>query len=231
MREVGMRVSSCSALLALRIRVSMSAIGSVIVIRRPLLPRALRHTRDRALVGELAQADPAEPELAIDRARPAAPVAPRVLANLELLRPGGLRDQRLLGHSLLLPSIRGEREAEPTEQRAGVLVRARARGDGDVEAADLVDAVVVDLGEDDLLADAERVVPAPVERARAEAAEVTDAGQRDRDQPVEELVHPRAAQRDAHADRHSLADLELRDRPARPAHLRALTGDRRQLVQ
>src|SRR5438094_167715 len=187
MREVGMRVSSCNALLALRIRVSMSAIGSVIIIAGPLLPRALRHARDRALVGELAQADPAEPELAIDGARPAAPVAPRVLAHLELLRPGSLRDQRLLGHSLLLPSVRGEREAKAAEKRAGLLVRVRARGDGDVEAADLVDGVVVDLRKDDLLADAERVVPAPVERARAETSEVADARQGDRDQPVEEL--------------------------------------------
>src|ERR687887_1574940 len=96
-REVGIRVSSCSALLALRMRVSMSAIGSVIVIRRSLLPRALRHPRDRALVGEVPQADPAEPELLVDRPRPPAAVAARVLAHLELLRPRGLRDQRLLG--------------------------------------------------------------------------------------------------------------------------------------
>src|SRR5262249_42869326 len=80
-------------------------------------------------------------------------------------------------------------------------------------------------------ADAERVVAAPVERVEAQAAEVPDARQRDRDQPVEELPHAIAAQRDLHADRHALADLELRDRLPRAAHVRALAGDDRQLVE
>src|SRR6266516_4394690 len=97
-REVGIRVSSCSALLALRIRVSMSAIGSVIVIARVLLPRALGHTWDRPFVRELPQADAEEPELLEDGARTPAAVAPRVAANLVLLRPCGLRNQRLLRH-------------------------------------------------------------------------------------------------------------------------------------
>src|ERR671914_483483 len=69
---------------------------------------------------------------------------------------------------------------------------ARLRHAGDEaavgEPADLIDAVVVDLREDDLLADAERVVAAAVERARAQPAEVAQARQGDRDQPVEELV-------------------------------------------
>src|SRR5919204_2055095 len=90
-REDGIDAVSCSALLALRMRVSMSATGSVSIFA--LLPGALGHARDHALVGEVAQADPAEPELAEDRLRPAAAVAARVLPHLELLRPGSLDDE------------------------------------------------------------------------------------------------------------------------------------------
>src|SRR3954471_3367467 len=94
--EAGIVVVSCSALLALRMRVSMSATGSVSIAS--LLPARLRHARDHALVGELAQADPAEPELLVDGARAAAAVAAAVGARLELLRPGGLDHEGLLGH-------------------------------------------------------------------------------------------------------------------------------------
>src|SRR6185437_1114447 len=94
--EFGISARSCSALLALRMRVSMSATGSVSMCF--LLPGALGHAVDRALVGELPQADPAEPELLEDRARPAALVAAGVVARLELLRTRGLRDERFLSH-------------------------------------------------------------------------------------------------------------------------------------
>src|SRR6187455_3071796 len=154
-REVGIAAVSWSALLAFRIRVSMSAIGSV-SIGVPLLPGALGHAGDHALVGELPQADPAEPELPEDRARAAAPVTARIFPRLE-------------------------------QQRAGAVVVCRRRRDCDVETAYSRDLVVVDLGKDDLLADAERVVPAAVERARVEPTEVADARQRDRDESIEEL--------------------------------------------
>src|SRR6478736_9457711 len=94
--EAGISAFSCSALLALRMRVSMSATGSVSILG--LLPGALRHAGDDALMGELPQADPAEPELAEHGARPAAAVAAGVVAHLELRRPRGLYPQRLLRH-------------------------------------------------------------------------------------------------------------------------------------
>src|SRR4051794_38891321 len=103
-REVGIAAVSCSALLALRMRVNMSAIGSVSTAGSSL-PGALGHAGDHALVGELPQADAAEPELLEDRARAPTPVAARVGANLVALRTSGLGDHRLLGHyscSLLL---------------------------------------------------------------------------------------------------------------------------------
>src|SRR5579871_267326 len=168
-------------------RVSMSATGSVSIF--VLLPGALGHPRDHALMGELTQTDPAEPEFLVHGARAAALVAAAVVAHLVLRGAPGLRDQRFLRQILSL--LRGfggrERKAEAAEQRLCLLVRLGCGRDRDVEAADLLDAVVVDLGEDDLLPEAERVVPAPVERLRAEPAEVADPGQRDRDEPVEEL--------------------------------------------
>src|SRR4029078_4869500 len=91
-RELGMVACSCSALLALRMRVSMSAIGSVSTVVS--LPARLRHAGNCALVRELAEADPAEAELAEDRARAAAPVAARVVAHLVTLACAPLHDAR-----------------------------------------------------------------------------------------------------------------------------------------
>src|SRR5215470_10341062 len=110
-RELGMVACSCSALLALRMRVSMSAIGSVSTVS--LLPARLRHARNRALVRELPQADPAEAELAEDRARAAAPVAARVVAHLVLLGSPLFDDERRLRHYsfLLSPSAKGSPSA------------------------------------------------------------------------------------------------------------------------
>src|SRR5438067_1645562 len=170
-------------------RVSMSAIGSVST--SSLLPAGLGHARDHALVRELAQTDPAQTELAEDRARPPTPVAARVVADPVFLGPPLLDDETCLRHLLLLPpvAVAAQRQAESLEERAGGLVGPGVRRDRHVEAADLLDVVVVDLREDDLLAYAERVVAAAVEGARVEPAEVADTRQRDRDQPIEELVH------------------------------------------
>src|SRR4029077_445272 len=109
--ELGMVACSCSALLALRMRVNMSAIGSVSTVS--LLPARLRHAGNRALVRQLAQADPAEAELLEDRARAAAAVAARVVAHLVLLWSPLLHDERRLRHySLLLaPSAKGRPRA------------------------------------------------------------------------------------------------------------------------
>src|SRR5438067_1581080 len=206
-------------------RVSMSAIGSVSTSSSSFLPSGARvllplvenaqhfsrslpgrlgHAGDRALMREIPQADPAEPELPVHGARAPAAVAAAVLPRPVALRPRRLDDERLLGHLSVSP-VFCERKAEPAEECPRVLVGVRGGGDGDVEPADARDGVVVDLGEDDLLADAERVVAAAVEGARAEAPEVADARERDRDQAIEELVHARATKCDLRADRHSLA--------------------------
>src|SRR2546427_4205984 len=105
--ECGIVTESWYAVLALRRRVSMSAIGSVIVMvvwvpfspgfpglacRRACgeggvgggLPAGLGHAGELSPVRHLAQADPAQPELAVHRVRPATALATRVGPDREL---------------------------------------------------------------------------------------------------------------------------------------------------
>src|SRR5919206_428525 len=143
-RELGISAVSCSALLALRILVSMSAIGSVCNATRPcfhkwssdvLSPTALGHPRDDALVGEVPQADSTEAELLVDRARAAAAVAARVRARLEALRLVRLLDQGLACHYWFSPSAssrwngrpRARRSARPCSSSAALVVIATSR--------------------------------------------------------------------------------------------------------
>src|SRR5689334_16576920 len=80
-RLAGISTVSWAAMIPLRMRVRKSAIGSVIDMGRS--PARLGHAGDEAVVGQLAQADAAEPELAVDRPRapaaPAARVGPRLV--------------------------------------------------------------------------------------------------------------------------------------------------------
>src|SRR5215210_122088 len=92
--EDGIWTRSCSAWFALRMRVSMSPIGSLTIV----LPAALGHARDDALVRELAQADAADAELSKIGPRPAAALAAGVVARRELLRPRVLDDERFACH-------------------------------------------------------------------------------------------------------------------------------------
>ena len=82
-----------------------------------------------------------------------------------------------------MPSL-PEREVEVTQERTGLFVGLRRGGDDDVHAPDRLGLVVVDLGEHQVLLDPERVVAAPVEGLRVQAAEVANARQRDRDEAI-----------------------------------------------
>src|SRR3954451_5867415 len=84
--ECGITTSSCPACKPLRMRVRKSAIGSVIDIRRKLLPARLLDARDQTLVGDRAQTDTAEAELAEVRARATAALAAVVVARRVLRR-------------------------------------------------------------------------------------------------------------------------------------------------
>src|SRR5438105_9142997 len=123
-----------------------------------------------------------------------------------------------------------EGHAHVAQERAAFLVVLGGGDEGDVHPFDLLDLVVVDLGEDDLLADPERVVALPVERLGRDALEVAHARQRDAHQPVEELVHPILAQGDHGADGLVLAQLEVGDALAGAGHDRLLPADRHHLL-
>src|ERR1700694_5575211 len=86
--EDGMRTVSCIATFALRIRVSMSAMGSVMVMRgSPLSPAGLGHAGHFAGMNQLAQADPAQAELAEYRLGATATLATGIPPHLELRLP------------------------------------------------------------------------------------------------------------------------------------------------
>src|SRR3954463_6598868 len=93
----GMTTGSGAAWIPLRIRVRKSAMGSVMLMRSPA---RLRHAGDEALMGELAQADPADAELAIHGARPAAAAAARMGPRPVLRRAAHTDDLGLFCHGL-----------------------------------------------------------------------------------------------------------------------------------
>src|SRR5262245_54225998 len=122
-----------------------------------------------------------------------------------------------------------ERKIERGQQRPRLVVGLGRGADHDIHAPDFGRLVVVDLGEHDVLLDADRAVAATVEALRVEAAEVAHARQRDIDQPIDELVHARLAQGDLAADRLVLAQLEVGDRLARLGDHSLLAGDQAEI--
>src|SRR3954462_5740103 len=84
---------------AFRMRVSISATGSVRLIPYVPLPAGLAHARDFPLQGELTKTDAAEVEFPQDGARPAAPRAAVDDTHLELRRALGSLDPGSLCHS------------------------------------------------------------------------------------------------------------------------------------
>src|SRR6476659_7398362 len=123
------------------------------------------------------------------------------------------------------PALRGEGHAEEFKKLLALLVGLRRRHDADLQPAETVDLVIIDLGERELLAKPEGVVAAAVEGLAGHAAEVADAGQGQRGQPVEEVPHPVAAQRDLRPDRVARPETELGDRALGLGHDRLLAGD------
>src|SRR5919199_616139 len=118
----GISTVSWDARIALRTRVRKSATGSVMdmAVGRLLLPAALGHARDVAVVRELAQADAAQAELAVDGPRAPATAAAGVLAGLVL--GGACLAHALgdLGHVRQASSLVSDGAPSPASARAGV---------------------------------------------------------------------------------------------------------------
>src|SRR5438876_1201635 len=111
--ETGMSTRRCFAPQALRMRVSISAIGSVMLIksvssfyRIPLpgrvelkwLPARLAYTRDVTRERKISETDSADAELSQERARSSAPAAAIVLPHSELRLPLALLHHGLTRH-------------------------------------------------------------------------------------------------------------------------------------
>src|SRR5262245_10831140 len=100
--EKGMSTLGSLARTPFRIRVTMSAMGSVMFMwltsPAPALPARLDHARDLPRERQLAETDAAHLELPQIAARAAALAAAVVPADGELRRPLGLGDERQLGH-------------------------------------------------------------------------------------------------------------------------------------
>src|SRR5579875_143520 len=127
--------------------------------------------------------------------------------------------------AMVLRGLLPEGEPEGVEEGAPLGVVAGRGADRDVHPTCGIDAVVVDLGEDELLAQPEGVVAPAVEGAGGQAPEVPDARDGQRDQPVEELPRPIPAQGDLGADGHPLAQLEAGDGLAGAGHHGLLARD------
>src|SRR5262245_9662596 len=92
MLECGISARGCRARTAFRMRVSMSAIGSVMVSSYPPgLPAGLRDAGDHPLQRQVPEADPTHLELAQEAARPAAALAAVAVADSVFLLLARLR--------------------------------------------------------------------------------------------------------------------------------------------
>ena len=83
--------------------------------------------------------------------------------------------------------------AETLQQRVALRVIGRGGDNCYLQAANLIYLIVLNFREDDLLAQAEAVVAATIERAPADATEVAQTRQRQVYQPIQEIVHAHAA--------------------------------------
>src|SRR2546430_4714191 len=164
------------------------------------------------------------------------PSAPPGIFLAELAPPVVLLDRTFLSHQCLLAFRRcgrfllPERKIERAQQRSRLVVGFGAGTHGNVHPPDIGHLVVVDLGEDDVFLDADRVIASAVEALRRQTAEIARARQRDVDQPVDELVHASLAQRHLAADRLAVAYFAGGNRLSGLVGHRLLAGTSTQIV-
>lgn len=128
------------------------------------LPTRLGHPGEESLEGQLSEADTTELELTHIAPGSATDAAAIALTNLELGLAKALGNTRFLCHGFLLAL--SERHAETGKQSSGLVIGRRRRGDGDVHPECPLDLLIVDLGEDEDVFDAQRIVATSVESAR-----------------------------------------------------------------
>jgi hypothetical protein len=105
--ETGMSAHLCPAAPAFRIRVSISAIGSVIMVEFDPLPACFPDARNFALKRLLSETNPAESEFSDEPARTSAPVAAITMPARKLGLAIISFDQSFPGHRLSLSVLVG----------------------------------------------------------------------------------------------------------------------------
>src|SRR5574338_32501 len=104
---------------AFRMRVSMSATGSVMIMSVSSLPAGLTNAGDIALEGLLTEADPAQAESPQHGANAPAPLTAADRPTLELRRALGAPDPTGLRHILFTRPARGSRRGTASRTGAG----------------------------------------------------------------------------------------------------------------
>src|SRR6266700_5578538 len=169
--ETGTSTRWCLAAAALRRRVRKSAMGSVcIVLLNGLLPARFHDAGDFSAKRHTAKTDSAHLKLADISAGPAANAAAVAYAHLELGFLERLGDLCCACHLLCHPFF-PERNPEPFQQLAALLIVFRRGRERDVHALDLVHACVIDLRKHELVLQPESVIPAAVEGIRRQTPE------------------------------------------------------------
>src|SRR4029077_1322241 len=86
--------------------------------------------------------------------------------------------------------------AKRPQQLPSLVVAVRGRHERHVHSLSKRDLIRIDLREHQLLGQAQTVIAMPVKALRIDAAKVTDTRQGNADEPIEEFIHPPAAQGD-----------------------------------
>src|SRR5580692_7760012 len=206
--EAGTSTFGWRACIAFRTRVSMSAMGSL-VISSPTQPYQLalttpgispfnaswrKHRRQMPNLRRNARGRPQRQQRL--RWRPGSLAIPglfwafaamdsrRIVSSLMSLAIFAVVDISLLFNALL-----PERHSHLAQQRHALGVRARRGGDGYIHALGLFHLGVIDLRENQLVLDSQRIIAAAVEALGGNTAEIADTRQSHVHQAVEKLVH------------------------------------------
>ena len=132
---------------------------------------------------------------------------------------------------IIVTTAKTDEEGRALLQQGAAFFIGLSGGDNDdVHAADLVDLIVLDLGEDQLLLDAHGIVAAAIESVGVDALEVTDTGQSHVEQTIQEFPHLVAAEGDLGADGHLLTELEVCNGLASTGDNSLLAGDLTQIA-
>ena len=124
-------------------------------------------------MGQVPQADSADSEFAVDRARPTAQLAATNHAAGEFRPAFRLCNLRLGRHNLGFLLVRTKRHAQQTQQLPGFLIRLGRRLHGDIHSQRRGHLRRIDLREDRLLIQTHIVVATTVEARRIQTSKVT----------------------------------------------------------